>query len=45
MLVTSKCQECTMVLVRVIVSTSSGVVTGKKAVVNKVGGEIICTIW
>ena len=29
----------------VIVSTSSGVVTGKKAVVNKVGGEIICTIW
>ena len=29
----------------VIVSTSSGVITGKKAVTNKVGGEIICTVW
>ncbi len=29
----------------VIVSTSSGVITGKKAVANKVGGEIICTVW
>ncbi len=29
----------------VIVSTSTGVITGKKAVVNKVGGEIICTVW
>jgi len=29
----------------VIVSTSAGVTTGKKAVVNKVGGEIICTVW
>ncbi len=29
----------------VIVSTSTGVITGKKAVANKVGGEIICTVW
>ncbi|MCG8454215.1 MAG: 30S ribosomal protein S8 [Spirochaetales bacterium] len=29
----------------VIVSTSSGVITGKKAVANKVGGEILCTVW
>jgi len=29
----------------VIVSTSAGVTTGKKAVVGKVGGEIICTVW
>ena len=29
----------------VIVSTSAGVITGKKAVANKVGGEIICTVW
>lgn len=29
----------------VIVSTSSGVTTGKKAVEKKVGGELICTIW
>ncbi|RKX80116.1 MAG: 30S ribosomal protein S8 [Spirochaetes bacterium] len=28
-----------------IVSTSSGVITGKKAVEKKVGGELICTIW
>lgn len=29
----------------VIVSTSTGVITGRKAVANKVGGEIICTVW
>ncbi|CAD7844081.1 SSU ribosomal protein S8p (S15Ae) [Olavius algarvensis spirochete endosymbiont] len=29
----------------VIVSTSAGVTTGKKAVLSKVGGEIICTVW
>jgi len=29
----------------VIVSTSTGVITGKKAVANKIGGEIICTVW
>ena len=29
----------------VIISTSTGVITGRKAVVNKVGGEIICTVW
>ena len=28
-----------------IVSTSTGVTTGKKATLNKVGGEIICKIW
>lgn len=28
-----------------IVSTSKGVVTGKKAVANQVGGEIICSVW
>jgi small subunit ribosomal protein S8 len=28
-----------------IVSTSMGVTTGKKAAEKKVGGEIICTIW
>jgi small subunit ribosomal protein S8 len=28
-----------------IVSTSSGILTGKKAVASKVGGEIICSIW
>lgn len=28
-----------------IVSTSSGVTTGKKAVEKKVGGELICSIW
>ncbi|MDR1930532.1 MAG: 30S ribosomal protein S8 [Treponema sp.] len=28
-----------------IVSTSKGVTTGKKAAEKKVGGEIICTIW
>jgi small subunit ribosomal protein S8 len=29
----------------VIVSTSLGVVTGKKATEEKVGGELICTVW
>jgi len=29
----------------VIVSTSTGVTTGKKASVGKVGGEIICKVW
>ena len=28
-----------------IVSTSMGVTTGKKAAERKVGGEIICTVW
>lgn len=28
-----------------IVSTSSGVTTGKKAVEKKVGGELICSVW
>ncbi len=29
----------------VIVSTSAGVITGRKAADNKIGGEIICTVW
>ena len=29
----------------VIVSTSSGVTTGKKATEKQVGGELVCTIW
>ena len=29
----------------VIVSTSQGVTTGKKAAEKMVGGELICTIW
>jgi small subunit ribosomal protein S8 len=29
----------------VIVSTSQGVTTGKKAVEKKVGGELICRVW
>jgi small subunit ribosomal protein S8 len=29
----------------IIVSTSTGVTTGKKAVEKKVGGELLCTIW
>ena len=29
----------------VIVSTSSGVTTGKKATEKMIGGELICTIW
>lgn len=28
-----------------IVSTSSGVITGKKASEKKIGGELICSIW
>ncbi|MBQ5490851.1 MAG: 30S ribosomal protein S8 [Treponema sp.] len=28
-----------------IVSTSSGVTTGKKATEKQVGGELICTVW
>jgi small subunit ribosomal protein S8 len=28
-----------------IVSTSMGVTTGKKAAEKKVGGEVICTVW
>ncbi|MBP7262634.1 MAG: 30S ribosomal protein S8 [Spirochaetia bacterium] len=28
-----------------IVSTSDGVTTGRKAVEKKVGGELICTVW
>jgi small subunit ribosomal protein S8 len=29
----------------VIISTSGGVTTGKKAVEKQVGGELICTVW
>ncbi len=29
----------------VVVSTSTGVITGKKASEKKIGGELICTIW
>jgi small subunit ribosomal protein S8 len=29
----------------IIISTSIGVTTGKKAIEKKVGGEIICTVW
>jgi len=29
----------------VVVSTSAGIITGKKATENKVGGELICSIW
>jgi len=29
----------------VVVSTSAGVTTGKKATEKKVGGELICSIW
>ena len=28
-----------------IVSTSQGVTTGRKAAEKKVGGEVICTVW
>jgi small subunit ribosomal protein S8 len=28
-----------------IVSTSIGVTTGKKAAEKKIGGEVICTVW
>lgn len=29
----------------VIVSTSTGITTGRKAVEKRVGGEIICSVW
>jgi small subunit ribosomal protein S8 len=29
----------------ILVSTSDGVITGKKATEKKVGGELICTVW
>jgi len=29
----------------IIVSTSTGLTTGKKAVERKVGGEILCSVW
>ena len=29
----------------VVVSTSTGIITGKKASEKKVGGELICSIW
>ena len=29
----------------VVVSTSEGIITGKKASEKKVGGELICSIW
>jgi small subunit ribosomal protein S8 len=29
----------------IIVSTSTGVTTGRKACQKKVGGELICTVW
>ena len=29
----------------VIVSTSTGVITGRKASAQQVGGEVICTVW
>lgn len=29
----------------VLVSTSKGIMTGKDAVINKLGGELICEIW
>lgn len=29
----------------VIVSTSTGITTGKKAVERKVGGEVLCSVW
>jgi small subunit ribosomal protein S8 len=28
-----------------IVTTSTGVTTGKKAVEKKAGGELLCTVW
>jgi small subunit ribosomal protein S8 len=28
-----------------IVSTSSGVITGKKASEKKIGGELVCSVW
>ena len=29
----------------VIISTSEGVITGRKASERKVGGEVLCTVW
>ena len=29
----------------VIVSTSAGITTGRKAIEKKIGGEILCTVW
>ncbi|MBN2651824.1 MAG: 30S ribosomal protein S8 [Spirochaetales bacterium] len=29
----------------VIVSTSTGIITGKKAAEQQVGGELVCTVW
>jgi small subunit ribosomal protein S8 len=29
----------------IIISTSAGVITGKKAVEKQMGGELICTVW
>ncbi len=29
----------------VIVSTSTGIITGRKASAQQVGGEVICTVW
>ncbi len=29
----------------IIVSTSTGVITGRKATEGKVGGELICSVW
>lgn len=29
----------------VVVSSSNGIITGKQAKENRVGGELICTIW
>ncbi|MCH3907951.1 MAG: 30S ribosomal protein S8 [Sphaerochaeta sp.] len=29
----------------VVVSTSAGVITGKKATESKIGGELICKVW
>jgi len=28
-----------------VISTSKGIMTGKEAVENKAGGELICTVW
>jgi small subunit ribosomal protein S8 len=28
-----------------VVSTSSGVTTGRRARVRKAGGELLCTVW
>jgi small subunit ribosomal protein S8 len=28
-----------------IISTSDGIITGRKALEKQVGGELICTVW